>query len=119
MILLGNSYCENIVITVTKICTDSRQNLGKHATQGHGFTNMYTETISVWNSLGILISKINIFEKIFSILWWESTKSIHAQAKSATYKNLQPRKKQQQQQAAANDGPEDWTFVIIFVYILT
>ena len=32
--------------------------------------------------------------------------------------NVQARKKQQQQ-AAANEDPEDWTFIIIFVNILT
>ena len=36
---------------------------------------------------------------------WESTKSVLAPAKSATYKDLQARKKQQQ--AAANEDPED------------
>ena len=32
--------------------------------------------------------------------------------------NVQARKKQQQQ-AAANEDSEDWTFIIIFVNILT
>ena len=42
-----------------------------------------------------------------------------SQAKSATSKNLQGRTKKQQQQAVANDDPEDWTFVIVFVNVLT
>ena len=33
-------------------------------------------------------------------------------------KNLQARKKQQQQ-AAANEDPQDWTFITIFVKLLT
>ena len=37
---------------------------------------------------------------------WEPTKSILAQAKSETYKNLHARKKQQQQ-ATANEDSED------------
>ena len=64
------------------------------ATKGHASTNVYTETISIRNNLlGILIPNE-----------WEPTKSILAQVKSATYKNIQARKKQQ---AAANVGPED------------
>ena len=38
------------------------------------------------------------------MLEWEPTKSILAQAKSATYKNLQAKKKQLQ--AVANNDPE-------------
>ena len=53
------------------------------------------------------VPKINIFgKKKLTCYEWELTKSIHAQAKSATYKNLQTRTKKQQQQAAANDDPE-------------
>ena len=55
---------------------------------------MFTEAISIRNML----------------------KSIHAQAKSATYKNLQTRTKKQQQQAAANDDPEFWTFFFFCQY---
>ena len=43
---------------------------------------------------------------------WEPTKSILTSAKSATYQK-------QQQQAAANEDPEDWIFVIVFVNIFT
>ena len=70
---------------------------------------MFTEAISIRNNLlGILIPKINIFgKKKLACYECEPTKSIHAQAKSATYKNLQTRtKKKQQQQAATNDDPE-------------
>ena len=69
---------------------------------------MFTEAISIRNNLlGILIPKINIFgKKKLTCYEWEPTKSIHAQAKFATYKNLQTRTNKQQQQAAANDDPE-------------
>ena len=46
-----------------------------------------------------------------------ASKSILAQAKSETHKNLQARKKQQQ--VTANEDSEDWTFILIFVSILT
>ena len=59
------------------------------------------------NLLGILIPKINKFGKRkLACYEWESTKSIVAQAKSETYKNLQARVKQQQQNAA-DENPED------------
>ena len=104
----SNLHCESIFSTIRKICTTGRQNVRKDATQGHAFTSVYTETASIRNNLfGILIPKTNIFgRKKLACYEWEPTKSIHAQAKSATYKNLQARKKQQQQ-VAANDDPED------------
>ena len=49
---------------------------------------------------------------------WKPTRSTLAQEKPATYKNLQARKKQQQQ-AAANEDREYWTFITIFVNVLT
>ena len=59
------------------------------------------------NFLEVLIPKTNIFEKKkLSCYEWEPTKSIPAKAKSASYKNLQTRKKQHQQ-AAANENPKD------------
>ena len=68
------------------------------------------ETTSIRNNLlGILIPKINIFGKEkLACYEWEPTKSIYAQAKSATNKNLQDRKKQQQQ-GAANKNPNQNT----------
>ena len=61
------------------------------ATQGHASTNVYTETVSIRNNLlGIPIPQINIFgKKKLACYEWEPAKSIHAQAKSAAYKNLQ------------------------------
>ena len=108
MIPHSNSYCGSILSTIRKICTDGRHNLEKDATQGHASTNVYTETTSIQNNLpGILIPEINIFgKKKLACYEWEPTKSILAQAKSATYKNLQARKIQQQQ-AAANEDAED------------
>ena len=99
----SNSYCESVFSTIRKICTDGRHNLGKDATQGHASTSVYMETTSIRNNLlGILIPKINIFgKKKLACYEWEPTKSIFAQAKSATYKNLQARKQQQ----AANEDP--------------
>ena len=50
--------------------------------------------------------EINIFgKKKLAYYEWEPTKSIFAQAKSETYKNLHARKKQQQ--ATANEDSED------------
>ena len=108
MIPHSNPYCESILSTVRKICTDGYHNLEKDATLGHASTNAYTETTFIRNNLlGILIPKINIFgKKKLACYEWEPTKSILAQTKSATYKKLQPRKKQQQQ-AAANEDAED------------
>ena len=103
----GNSFCESIFSTIRKTCTDGRHNLGKDATQGHASTSVYTKTASIRNNLlGILIPEINIFGKKLACYEWKPTKSILAQAKSATYKYLQTRKKKQQQ-AAANENPED------------
>ena len=84
-----------------KIYNDGRHTLGKES--------VYTETVSIRNNLlGILIPQINIFgKKKLACYEWEPAKSIHAQAKSPTYKNLQGRTKKQQQQAVANDDPED------------
>ena len=117
----SNSYCESIFSTIRKICTDGLHNLGKDATQDHTATSLYTETTSIRkNLLGILIPKVNIFgKKKLACYEWEPTNTILTGANSATYKNLQARKKQRQQQVAANGNPEDWTFIIIFVNILT
>ena len=108
MIPHSNFYCQSILSTIRKICTDARHNLEKDATQGHASTNVYTETTSIRNNLlGILMPKINIFgKKKLAYCEWEPTKSILAQVKSATYKILQARKKQQQQ-AAANEDAKD------------
>ena len=97
----------SIFSTIRKICTDGRHNLGKDATQDHATISVYTEATSIGNNfLGILIPKINVFGKKLPFYEWEPRKSILAQAKSATFKNLHTRKKQQQQ-TAANEGPED------------
>ena len=88
----NNSYCESIFSTVRKTFTDCRHNLEKDATEGHAFTTVYTKTISIRNNLlGILIPKITIFGKKLACYEWEPIKCILAQAKSATYKNLQAR----------------------------
>ena len=81
----------------------------QHCTQGHASTTVYSEMTSTRKIfLEVLIPKTNIFEKEkLSCYEWEPTKSIPAKAKSATYKNLQTRKKQQQQQAAANENPKN------------
>ena len=111
MIPHSNSYCESIFSTIKKICTDGRHILGKDATPGHPSTSVYTETTSIRNNLlEILIPKVNIFRKK-KLACHELEPTILAQAKSATYKNLQARKKQQQQ-----ENPEDRTFIIIFNY---
>ena len=113
----SNLYCESIFSAIRKICTDARHNLRKDAAPGHQSISEYTEATSIRNNLlRILIPKINIFgKKKLACYEWEPTKSILAQAKSPTYKNLQARKKQQQQ-AAANENPEDYTLIIIFNY---
>ena len=69
-----------------------------HASEGYASTNKYTETTSIRNNLlGILIPEINIFgKKKLSCYEWQPAKPILTQAKSATYKNLQARKKQKQ-----------------------
>ena len=56
------------------------------AAQGHASTSLYTETACLSNNLlGILTPKINIFgKKKLTCYEWELTKSILAQAKSAT-----------------------------------
>ena len=91
----SNAYCESIFSTVRKICTDGRHNLGKNAEQGHAATSVYNETTNVRNTLlGILLTKINIFQKkkIVCHEWKPSDKLVKA-AKSATYEDLQARKK--------------------------
>ena len=90
-----------------------------HATQGHGSASKYTETSFLRNYLFcILIPKINILgKKKLACYEWKPRKSILAPAKSSTYKTLQAQKNQKQ--AAANEEPEDWTFIIIFVNNLT
>ena len=108
LILHSNLYCENTYSAIRKICSHVLRNLGEDATQRHASTSVYMETTPIRkNLLDILIPKINIFEKKkLACYEWEPTKCILAQAKPATYKNLQARKKQQQQ-AAANEDPED------------
>ena len=105
--LRNNSYCESIFSTTRKNCTDGWYNLVKDAKQGHTSTSGYTETTSISNNIfDILTSKINIFrKKKLACYEWEPAKSILAQAKSETYKNLHARKKQQQ--ATANEDSED------------
>ena len=58
------------------------------------------KTTSIKNSLlGILIPKIIIFgKKKLACYEWEPTKSILAQERSATYKNLQARKNNNKEQ---------------------
>ena len=96
MIPRSNLFCEGKFSTIRKIYTDSRHSLGKDATQGHAFSSLYTETISMRNNLlVILMPKINIFgKKKLACYEWEPTKSVFAQVKSATYRlgNLQARK---------------------------
>ena len=108
MIPHSNSYYDSIFCTVRKICTDGPHSLGKDATPGHPCTSVSTKTTSIRkNLLEILIPKINVCGKQkLACYEWEPTKSILAQAKSATYKNFQARTKQQQQ-AAANENSED------------
>ena len=108
MIPHSNLYCESIFSAIRKICTDGHHNLGKGVTPGHPSTSGYTETTSIRNNLlEILTTKINIFRKKKLVCYeWKLTKSIPAQIKSATSKNLQARKKQQQE-AAANENPGD------------
>ena len=114
----SNSYCDSIFSTIRQTCTDGRHNLGKDPILGHPFTSVYKDTTSIRNNLlEILIPKINIFgNKKLACYVWDPTKSILAQAKSATCKNLQDRKKQQQkaeankkqqQNAEANENPEE------------
>ena len=80
-----------------------------HATQGHGSASKYTEKFFLRNLFCILIPKINILgKKKLACYEWKPRTSILAPAKSSTYKNLQAQKNQ-----------EDWTFIIIFVKILT
>ena len=97
----------SIFSTIRKICTDGRHNLGKDATQDHATISVYTEATSIGNNfLGILIPKINVFGKKSPCYECEPLKSLLAQAKPLTYKNLHKRKKQQQQ-TAANEDPKD------------
>ena len=81
-------FCKFKFSTIRNIYTDSRHNLGKDATQGHAFSSLYTETISMRNNLlGILMPKVNIFgKKKLACSEWEPTKSVFAQVKSATYR---------------------------------
>ena len=66
----------------------------------------------------ILMHKTKIFgKKKLACYDWNPKKVILTQTKSLTYKTLQARKNQKQ--AAANEVPEDWTFIIIFVNVLT
>ena len=48
---------------------------------------------------------------------WKPAKSILPQAKPATHEKFKARKKQQQQ-AGANEDPEDWNSIPIFVTVL-
>ena len=99
----SKSYCESIFCTTRKIRTGGHHNPRNDATPGHPSTSVYAETTSIRNNLlEILMPK----KSMLACYKWEPTKSILAQAKSATYKNLQARKKQQQQEAAANENPE-------------
>ena len=86
----------SIFSAIRKIWTVARHNLRKDAAQGHQSTSEYTDATSIRNNLlRILIVQINIFgKKKLACYEWEPTKSILAQAKSATYKNLQAGKKQ-------------------------
>ena len=101
---------------VAKTCYTRSQG---HATQGNGSTSKYTETNFVRNNrFCLLIPKINTFwKKKLACYERKPRKFILAQARSPTYKNLQARKNQKQ--AATNKDPEDGTFIIIFVNILT
>ena len=89
----SKSYYGSIFCTIRSALTVAIT-LGKDDTApGHPSTSVNTKTTST-----------NIFgKKKLACYEWDPTKSILAQAKSATYKNLQTNKKQQQQVAANED----------------
>ena len=53
-----NSFCEGVFSTVKKICTDSRQNLGKYIVGRHAHSSVYESKTGIRNNLvGLLIAK--------------------------------------------------------------
>ena len=90
LILHRNSFCEGVFSTVKKVCTDSRQNLGKYIVGRHAHSSVYESETGIRNNLvGLLIAKINIFkQQQLACYQWKPSKELLKISKFITYRNV-------------------------------